>query len=153
MALDRELSPYEAEVGAAMTARRDAGVRLKDALCHDVAGYDGGMALVAAGRAMEILSPPTAGSIRQGMSEAVNEFEAARHRFRLALVAVAMDHGLTAREIGEAFGFSRQLASRYLKEARQKWPALEGHDEEDGPEALVRDLVGHTPAANGPVDR
>jgi hypothetical protein len=152
MALDRELSPYEVEVGAAMTARRDAGVRLKDALCHDVAGYDGGMELVAAGRAMEILSPPTAGSIRQGMSEAINEFEAARHRFRLALVAVAMDHGLTAREIGEAFGFSRQLASRYLKEARQKWPVLEAHEDDAGPQRQAHDLVAHAPTANGAVD-
>ena len=46
---------------------------------------------------------------------------------------------LTARQIGEAFAFSRQLASRYLKEARAKWPDLdtshvdEGHhDEADG---------------------
>ena len=39
--------------------------------------------------------------------------------------AVAIDNGMTAGQVGEAFGFSRQLASRYLKEARAKWPALE----------------------------
>ena len=125
MTPERELTPYEIEVGEAMTARRDAGVRLRDALSSDVLRYDDGMDIVRAGKTMEILIPPAAGQIRQAMSDAVTAFEAARHRFRLALVAVAVDNGLTARQIGDAFGFSRQLASRYLKEAREKWPDLQ----------------------------
>jgi hypothetical protein len=55
----------------------------------------------------------------------MGEVESARHRFRLALVAVALDNGMTAGQIGEAFAFSRQLASRCLKEARVKWPDLQ----------------------------
>ena len=131
MTLDRELTPYEVEVGDAMTARRDTGLRLRDVIAAVVTGYDEGMAIVRGGKTMDILIPPSAGQIRQAMSDAVAEFEAARHRFRLALVAVAMDHGLTARQIGDAFGFSRQLASRYLKEARENWPDLE-HQVADG---------------------
>jgi hypothetical protein len=128
--LDRELSSYEIEVGEAMTARRDAALRLRDVLDGDVARYDEGIAAVADGRAMEILIPSAAGVIRKGVSDAVNEFEAARHRFRLALVALAVDHGMNARQVGEAFAFSRQLAGRYLKEARERWPDL-GHPGED----------------------
>jgi len=123
--LDRELTPFEQEVRATMAARRAAALRLRDALDQDVSGYDDGLALIDAGRSMEILAPPAAGAIRQHMSDAINEFEGARHQFRLALVAVAADNGLTARQIGDAFSFSRQLASRYLKEAHARWPALE----------------------------
>ena len=116
----------------------------------DVVGYDAGLALIEVGRAMEILDPPAAGAIRQGMSDSVNEFEGARHRFRLALVAVAADNGLSARQIGDAFSFSRQLASRYLNEAYQKWPELEAHEEDAGhagDQRDARDLVDL-----GPVD-
>ena len=54
----------------------------------------------------------------------MSEFESARHRFRLAMVAVSLDDGMNAAQIGQAFAFSRQLASRYLKEARERWPEL-----------------------------
>jgi len=127
MTLMRALTPYELEVGEAMTARRDAALRLRDVLDADVAGYEDGMATVLAGRSREILVPTAAGQIRQVVSDAIGAFEAARHRFRLALVVVAVDNGMNAREIGDAFGFSRQLASRYLREARSKWPDLEEH--------------------------
>ena len=124
IALERELSPYEIEMAEAMTVRRDAALQLRDALNDDVSGFDGGMATIAAGKAIEILVPPIAGQIRQDLSLAVAEFEAARHRFRLALIALAIDHGMSAPDIGVAFSFSRQLASRYLGEALARWPDL-----------------------------
>ncbi len=107
-----------------MTARRDAADRLKVALGHDIDSHEDGIVGVKAGRAMEILAPPLAGVIRQEMSDLIGEFEAGRHQFRLALVAVGMDNGMSARQIAESFSFSRQLASRYLKEAREMWPDL-----------------------------
>ncbi len=125
MAIDRELSPYEISLCAAMTARRDAAHRLKVALEHDIDSHDDGIVGVKAGRAMEIMVPPLAGVIRQEMSDLIGEFEAGRHQFRLALVAVGMDNGMSARQIADSFSFSRQLASRYLKEARDLWPDLE----------------------------
>ena len=70
------------------------------------------------------LVPAVGGTARQCVSDGVAGFESARHRLRLALVAVALDNGMSAVRIGEAFGFSRQLASRYLKEARVNWPEL-----------------------------
>ena len=119
-----ELSPYEVEVCAALTARRDAAQRLQQILADDVAGYCGGVATVHAGLVMEYLVPAIGGTARRNVSDRVTEFESARHRFRLALVAVALDNGMSAVQIGAAFEFSRQLASRYLKEARAKWPEL-----------------------------
>lgn len=148
MTPDRSLTPYELEVTEAMTARRDAALRLKDVLTEVLTGYEGAMVAVQDGKTMEILEPPTAGQIRRSVSEAVTEFEAARHRFRLALVAVAMDHGLTARQIGDAFAFSRQLASRYLKEARANWPELEAHAFDD-PHEVVHETDGDTRAVAG----
>jgi hypothetical protein len=120
------LTRYELEVAEALTARRDSALRLKEVLADIVSTSDGDLAEVMDGRSLDILLLPTAGQTRRGISEAVTGFETARHRFRLALVAVAMDHGLTARQIGDSFAFSRQLASRYLKEARAKWPELDG---------------------------
>ena len=119
-----ELSPYETEAVDAMTARRDAAVHLQAVLADDIEQYDGGVAAIRAGYARYMLDSSVGGNIRQSVSEAMGELEAARHRFRLALVAVALDNGMTAGQIGAAFAFSRQLASRYLKEARQKWPEL-----------------------------
>jgi hypothetical protein len=134
MTFDRELTTYEAEVAAAMTARRDAALFLRSVLEHDIAGFEDGMVGIAEGRALEILVPPAAGIARLAVSDALNSFEAARHRYRLALVALAVDNGMTARQIGDAFAFSRQMASRYLKEAKARWPALESPFDHDTPE-------------------
>jgi|GEM_PF-763314 len=119
-----ELSAYEVEVCDAMTARRDAAIHLQQVLADDVAQYECGMAGVRAGLSMEIMVPGVGGAARRNVSEVMGEFESARHRFRMALVAVALDNGMTAAQIGQAFAFSRQLASRYLKEAREQWPEL-----------------------------
>jgi len=120
----RELSAYEVALCEAMTARRDAAIHLRQVLADDVAQYECGMAGVRAGLAVDMLVPGVGGAARRNVTAVMNEFESARHRFRLALVAVAVDHGMTAAQIGQAFAFSRQLASRYLKEARELWPEL-----------------------------
>ena len=120
----RALSTYELAVCDAMTARRDAAVHLLQVLADDVAQYECGMAGVRAGLTMDMMVPGVGGAARRHVSEVMSEFESARHRFRLALVAVAVDDGMTAAQIGQAFAFSRQLASRYLTEAREQWPEL-----------------------------
>lgn len=119
----RTLRANQIEVCDAMTARRDAAIRLQQMLADDVARYEGSMSSVHAGLVMDMLVPDIGGTIRRTLSEVVAEFEASRHRFRLALVA-AVDNRKSAVQIGEAFAFSRRLASRYLKEARANWPEL-----------------------------
>lgn len=121
----RELSVYEVEVTRAMTVRRVASSRLQRMLADDDCAYEGAMETVQAGLVMELMVPTVGGTVRRTLSDAMSDFESARHRVRVALVAVALDNGMTSAETGEAFCFSRQLASRYVKEARQKWPELD----------------------------
>ncbi len=55
---------------------------------------------------------------RQTMNDALEAVEKARHQVRLLVFATGLDEGMTIGELGRAFGFSRQLASRYAREAR-----------------------------------
>lgn len=55
---------------------------------------------------------------RHAMNEALKEVERARHEVRLAVFAEALDRGTSIGQLGRVFGFSRQLAARYAKEAR-----------------------------------
>ena len=53
---------------------------------------------------------------RQSTNEALEAYEAARHNLRLAVIRELLASGMSLREIGKQWGFSRQLASRYAKE-------------------------------------
>jgi DNA-directed RNA polymerase specialized sigma24 family protein len=46
------------------------------------------------------------------------EFEQSRREIRAAVVAAALDEGMTISEIADIFGVSRQLANRFVKDAR-----------------------------------
>ncbi len=67
------------------------------------------------GTAMDNLGTNVA---RQQLTDTLDAFEHSRHRTRLAITAAALEEGMTIGEIGRAWGFSRQLAARYAKEAR-----------------------------------
>jgi hypothetical protein len=54
------------------------------------------------------------------MTRALDEFEQLRHRSRLSLITAGLDEGMTIGQFGRAWGFSRQLAARYVKEARHR---------------------------------
>jgi ABC-type transporter Mla subunit MlaD len=55
---------------------------------------------------------------RPNVDEALTNLERARHRVLVANFRVALDDGMTVGELSRNYGFSRQLASRYAKEAR-----------------------------------
>ncbi len=55
---------------------------------------------------------------RQELTDSLDDFEHCRHRTRLAITAVGLVEGLSIGDVGRAWGFSRQLAARYAKEAR-----------------------------------
>jgi hypothetical protein len=55
---------------------------------------------------------------RKQVTEAIDEFEAARHRLRLALMEAGREEGASMSEVGRIIGISRQLASRLAAEAR-----------------------------------
>ncbi len=57
---------------------------------------------------------------RQSMNDALKSLETARHHMRLVIISAALDEGTSIGELGRLFGFSRQLAARYAKEARSQ---------------------------------
>ncbi len=63
-----------------------------------------------------LATKPTA--TRSDINGALKEVECARHDMRLQIFAAALDRGTSIAELGRLFGFSRQLAARYAKEAR-----------------------------------
>jgi len=91
-ALRRVLLHYEA-VTADLIARVERGDEMVDA----IVGVNGA-------------------TKRTEVTEAIDAFEAARHRVRVAMVAAALDQGASASEVARALGFSRQLASRLVAE-------------------------------------
>ena len=87
---------------------RTAEADVRRALKLAQGGADVGTALMASNPAQT----------RQAMNAALDAVELARHNMRLRIFRVGLEGGLTIGELGRAFGFSRQLASRLAKEAR-----------------------------------
>jgi hypothetical protein len=56
---------------------------------------------------------------RQSMNDALKAVEEARHQMRLHIFEIGIQQGMSIGELGRIFGFSRQLAARYAKEARE----------------------------------
>ncbi len=69
----------------------------------------------------EVMEASGARSARQELTDAMAEFERHRHSTRICLTAAALEEGMTIGEIGRAWGFSRQLAARYAREARDRF--------------------------------
>lgn len=61
-----------------------------------------------------------AGAARQELTAAFKEFEKQRHQTRLAIIAAQLAEGASIGEIGRSWEFSRQLASKYAREAKMK---------------------------------
>lgn len=62
--------------------------------------------------------PPV--SERPNVRESLKHYEEARHELRLAVIAKCLDDGMSIGEVSRRYGFSRQLASRYAKEVRER---------------------------------
>jgi hypothetical protein len=76
--------------------------------------------LVADGADLATALENLAGPVRRSqVTDAVDEFEAARHRVRLAMFALAKEQGSSLSEMGRALGISRQLASRLAAESEE----------------------------------
>lgn len=52
------------------------------------------------------------------LTQVMAEFEQSRREIRAAVAAAALAEGMTIAQVGEIFGVSRQLANRFVKEAR-----------------------------------
>ncbi len=67
-----------------------------------------------------ILTTMRAAEIRQRAAELLQALDSARHQVRVSTFAAGLDEGMTIGDLGRAWGFSRQLASRYAKEAQSE---------------------------------
>jgi hypothetical protein len=61
---------------------------------------------------------------RREVTETLEEFDAARHEVRLALLATWLDEGGSRSSVGRALGISRQLASRLAAEVERREPGI-----------------------------
>jgi hypothetical protein len=59
---------------------------------------------------------------REDLNEALFTLERCRRESRIASFRTALDHGVSINELSRIWGFSRQMASRYAKEARGEIP-------------------------------
>jgi len=57
---------------------------------------------------------------RSVLNDALKEVEEARHEIRLYAFAMSLDQGLSVPELARQYGFSRQLAARYAREAQAR---------------------------------
>jgi hypothetical protein len=58
---------------------------------------------------------------REDLNEALFLLDKARRESRIASFRSALDHGVSINELSRLWGFSRQMASRYAKEAREEY--------------------------------
>jgi hypothetical protein len=70
----------------------------------------------------DVFSASGGGISRKRITDALESYEQQQHRTRTAIVAVALAEGMSVSGIGRAWGFSRQLASRYAREAADVVP-------------------------------
>jgi hypothetical protein len=56
---------------------------------------------------------------RQSMNDALKSVEVARHAMRLRIFKLGLEEGMSIGDLGRSFGFSRQLAARYAREAKE----------------------------------
>ena len=54
----------------------------------------------------------------RSLTRLLDEFESSRRGIRAAVATAAVEEGMTITQIAEIFGVSRQLANRFVKEAR-----------------------------------
>lgn len=100
-----------AALGKANDHLRVVLLRHKKALALNVKRIDSGGWTVAATKA-------GAPVIRSELTDAMDDFERARHDVRLAFFALGAEQGKSMSEMGRALGVSRQLASRLAAEAK-----------------------------------
>jgi chromosome segregation ATPase len=91
-------------------------------LRHTLERYEKTMATIAdrleAGeRAIAAAQGTSIPAERRHVTEAIEEFESARHQLRLALMIVGRAEGASIAEVGRVLGISRQLAAKLAAEA------------------------------------
>lgn len=109
---------HEAAIDA-VDAALAAAKRLREALRANEAAYRGARRSLEHGSDVApAITAAKVGDARGELNEALDDFEQARHQSRIALIRVGLDQDMTIGDVSRAWGFSRQMAARYAKEAR-----------------------------------
>jgi hypothetical protein len=97
----------------------EAGDRLRERLDTQRAWNDEDIARLRAGTRLSESTKQTRSADRsRDLTRILAEFETSRREIRAAVVAAALEDGMSITEIADIFGVSRQLANRFVKDAR-----------------------------------
>ena len=99
---------------------RAAARELRATLVHAESLYDASLARLEAGVDVgRSLTGVDVSGARTSVVDALSEFERSRHLARGTFISGQHAEGSNMKEIGRVWGISRQLAHRFLKEARR----------------------------------
>lgn len=97
----------------------EAGDRLKERLELQRTWNDADIERLREGVSLSQSSKSTRSADRsRDLTRIMAEFEKSRREIRAAVVAAGLEDGMTIAEIADIFGVSRQLANRFVKDAR-----------------------------------
>ena len=97
-----------------------ASARARAAMSEAEQGILEGVRRLEAGAdVMETLSTSRVRTHREDLEAALRLVVTSRHRFRVVMVAQCVEAGMSARQIAELWGFSRQRAAVLVQEARE----------------------------------
>jgi hypothetical protein len=98
---------------------RAATEQLIEGLRNQISSSDDDIAALEGGISMEEKMRRSGSSnLSRELTRRFDEFEAVRRDIRVSITAALLDDGLSAAEIGELFGVTRQLANRFARDAR-----------------------------------
>jgi hypothetical protein len=98
---------------------RVATQNLIEGLQNQVTSSDEDIELLRSGITMEAkMRRSDSATLSRDLTQRLEAFEEVRRDIRLSVTAALRDEGLSAAEIGELFGVTRQLASRFAREAK-----------------------------------
>jgi hypothetical protein len=96
----------------------EASEHLRAVLLRYITANDSVATLVGEGAHLVTALQSFGGPVRRSeVTQALEDFEAARHRVRLAMFALAKEQGSSFSDVARVLGISRQLASRLAAEA------------------------------------
>ena len=111
-------SPIE-RVIADVLRYREATRRLIQGLENQVTSSDEDVEILRSGITMEAkMRRSNSAKLSRELTQRLEEFEEVRRDIRLSITSALRAEGLSAAEIGELFGVTRQLASRFARERR-----------------------------------
>ena len=112
------MSKLERQAASSMKELLDALAEARDEIRRSEQGIRRTLRKVERGEALTTAVIADAPSeSRQSFDDAMEALTALRHRTRSLVFALAVEEGLSIGEVGRTWGISRQLASRYVREA------------------------------------